>query len=59
MAKAYDYPEKVIEWYYADKKRLESYEMAALEDEVVEKLRSTAKIELKSISYDDALKVER
>lgn len=59
MAKAYDYPEKVIEWYYADKKRLESYEMAALEDEVVEKLRSAAKIELKSISYDDALKVER
>ncbi|OGT06170.1 MAG: trigger factor [Gammaproteobacteria bacterium GWF2_41_13] len=59
MAKAYDYPEKVIEWYYADKKRLESYEMAALEDEVVEQLKKSAKFEIKSISYDDAIKADR
>jgi trigger factor len=55
VSKGYDQPEQIIDWYYADKKRLEQFEMVAMEDGVVDKLLSSAKVKEKSLGVEEAL----
>jgi trigger factor len=55
MASTYQEPEEVINWYYSNQEQLASVESKVLEDQVVEKLLESAKIEEKECSYQDAI----
>lgn len=55
IARSYEDPGQVIQWYYSDQKRLADVEALALEDEVVKWLLQRAKIAEKQFSFDDIM----
>ena len=55
MASTYQDPDEVINWYYSNQEQLASVESKVLEDQVVEKLLESAKIEEKECSYQEAI----
>jgi len=55
-AQSNDDPQKVIDWYMADKKRLAYFEQLNLEDQIVAKLLESAKVKEKTINLDEVMK---
>lgn len=55
MAKSYESPEAVINWYYADEKRLHDVRQMVLEDQVVEWLVEQAKVTDKTVTFADMM----
>lgn len=55
MAKSYEKPEDVINWYYADKKRLNDVQQMVLEDQAVEWVISQAKVTDETVSFSDVM----
>ena len=55
MAKSYESPEDVVNWYYADEKRLHDVRQMVLEDQVVEWLVSQAKVTDKAVTFADMM----
>lgn len=55
VAAAYDEPTKVVEWYYADRRRLRQLETAVLEQQAVDWLLERARINEQPLSYDELM----
>ena len=55
VARSYDDPNEVINWYYGDSNRLAEVEALALEDEVVKWVLSKADVSDKQLSFDDLM----
>ena len=55
VARSYDDPNEVINWYYGDPKRLAEVEALVLEDEVVKWVLDKAKVTEKQLSFDDLM----
>jgi trigger factor len=55
MAKSYERPEDVINWYYSDEKRLEDVKQMVLEDQTVEWLVAQAKVSDQVVNFDDVM----
>lgn len=55
IAKPYDQPDQVVNWYYGDEAQLQQVEMAVLEDQVVEHVLSLAKVSTLPSSYDEVI----
>jgi len=59
MAKTYEQPQEVIDWHYADKKRLDEIEALVLENSVVDWVLTQAKVTKKQISFADLTQSEK
>ncbi|MGZ4958185.1 MAG: trigger factor [Methylomonas sp.] len=59
MAKSYEKPEDVINWYYADKKRLNDVQQMVLEDQAVEWVVSQAKITDETVGFSDVMEKQQ
>lgn len=55
MALSYERPEEVINWYYADEKRLDEVKNMVLEDQAVDWLVAKAKVQDESLSFYDLM----
>ena len=55
QAQAYEHPQEVVRWYYQQPERLRELESMALEDNVVEWALSKAKVEDKTIAFDELM----
>ncbi|MGZ8159652.1 MAG: trigger factor [Methylobacter sp.] len=55
MAKSYERPEDVINWYYSDKSRLNDVQQMVLEDQTIEWLVAQAKVSDETIKFSDAM----
>lgn len=55
QAQSYENPQEVVRWYYQQPERLREFESMALEDNVVEWALATAKIEEKSVAFDELM----
>lgn len=51
LSQAYDKPDEVVSWYYADKQRMASVEYVVLEDQAVEKLLELIQVETVATDY--------
>jgi trigger factor len=58
MASVYQEPQQVIDWYKNNPEQLNQLKAVVLEEQVVEKVLETAKVEEKEMSYQDAVKPE-
>ncbi len=56
LAATYDEPSKVVEWYYADRRRLQQIESLVLEEEVVDWLLGRAQLQDQPMSYEELMK---
>ena len=54
-AQSYEDPTEVVRWYYGDKQRLADVEAQALEDNVVQFVLSKAKVEDKTVPFDELM----
>lgn len=54
-ADSYEQPDEVVQWYYADKSRLEGPTSMALEESVVDFVLSKAKVEEKPVAFDELM----
>ena len=55
FASNYDDTENAVKWFYEDQKRLEEPRALATEDNVVDWVLKTCKVETKKVNFDDAL----
>jgi trigger factor len=55
MAKSYEKPEDVVNWYYEDKKRLNDVHQMVLEDQAVEWVVIKAKITDETVGFSDVM----
>jgi trigger factor len=55
MAKSYEKPEDVINWYYADKDRLNDVQQMVLEDQAVDWVVSQSKITDETVGFSDVM----
>ncbi len=55
VAASYDEPAKVVEWYYADRRRLRQLETAVLEQQAIDWLSERARINEQPLSYDELM----
>lgn len=55
MAASYNEPAKVVDWYYADRRRLRQLETAVLEQLAVDWLLEHATINEQAVSYDELM----
>jgi trigger factor len=55
MAKSYERPKDVIDWYYSDESRLNDVRQMVLENQAIEWLVSQAKVSDEIISFNDAM----
>ena len=55
FASNYDDTENAVKWFYEDQKRLEEPRALATEDNVVDWVFKTCKVEIKKVNFDDAL----
>jgi trigger factor len=55
IASTYEDPQEVIDWYYADKQRLQQLEGLVLEDAVVDWVFAQADVSNKQSSFDEAM----
>lgn len=52
-ATAYQKPDELVDWYFQDEKRLESFRSLALEEQVVDALLEQATVNEKNVSYQE------
>ena len=57
FAESYEDPQEVIDWYFADRQRLQGPMNLALEANVVDFVLSKAKVTEKTLSFDDVMAV--
>jgi len=55
MAKSYEKPEDVVNWYYADKNRLNDVQQMVLEDQAVDWVVSQAKVTDETVGFSDVM----
>ena len=55
MAKSYEKPEDVVNWYYSDDSRLNDVQQMVLEDQAVEWVLERAKITDTSVGFEDVM----
>jgi len=55
MAKSYERPEDVINWYYSDEKRLDDVRQMVLEDQTVEWLLAQATVADETVSFSSVM----
>ncbi len=55
MAKSYERPEDVVNWYYADEKRLNDVQQMVLEDQTIEWLVAQAKVTDETVNFSDVM----
>jgi trigger factor len=55
MAKSYERPKDVVDWYYSDESRLNDVRQMVLENQAIDWLVSQAKVSDESISFNDAM----
>jgi trigger factor len=55
MAKSYERPKDVVDWYYSDDSRLNDVRQMVLENQAIEWLVSQAKVSDETISFNDAM----
>ncbi|WP_101759432.1 trigger factor [Oceanicoccus sp. KOV_DT_Chl] len=58
FASTYEDPEEVVNYYYSNQQQLQEIQAMVLEDSVVEKLLSIAKVTEKKCSYDEVMAPE-
>jgi trigger factor len=56
IAEQYEKPEEVVSWVYSNPQQLQQIEGAVLEEQVVDLVLDSAKVEEKAMSYQDAVK---
>jgi trigger factor len=54
-AQSYEKPEEVVRWYYQQQDRLREVESIVLEDNVVQWALSKARVEDKSVAFDELM----
>ena len=59
LAQSYENPTEVVEWYYADKKRLNDVRQMVLEDQSVEWIVSQIKIVEQNANFSDVMDKQR
>ena len=59
MAKSYERPEDVINWYYSDESRLNDVQQMVLEDQTIEWLVARAKVSDETINFNDVMGKQR
>ncbi len=55
MAKSYERPEDVVNWYFADKSRLNDVQQMVLEEQTVDWLLAQAKVSEETLSFSDVM----
>jgi len=55
MAKSYERPVDVINWYYSDESRLSDVQQMVLEDQAIEWLASQAKVSDETVNFSDVM----
>ena len=55
IAKSYERPEDVINWYYSDESRLSDVQQMVLEDQAIEWLVGQAKVTDETVSFSDVM----
>lgn len=55
MAKSYERPEDVVNWYYADKSRLNDVQQMVLEDQAVAWIVGQAKVADVTVGFDQVM----
>ena len=55
MASAYDDPEQMVNWYYANQEQLQQVESAVMEEQVVDLILEQAKVKTKSFGFDELM----
>ncbi|MDO9140261.1 MAG: trigger factor, partial [Methylobacter sp.] len=55
MARSYERPQEVIDWYYSDKSRLNDVRQMVLENQAVDWIVAQAKVTDEAISFTDAM----
>ncbi|MCK9636178.1 trigger factor [Methylobacter sp. Wu8] len=55
MAKSYERPKDVVEWYYSDENRLNDVRQMVLENQTIDWLVAQAKVTDETISFSDAM----
>jgi trigger factor len=59
MAKSYERPEDVVNWYYSDESRLNDVQQMVLEDQTVEWLVAKAKVSEEKVNFNDVMGKQR
>ncbi|MCK9619060.1 MAG: trigger factor [Methylobacter sp.] len=55
MAKSYERPEDVVNWYYSDESRLNDVQQMVLEDQTIEWLVARAKVSEEKVNFNDVM----
>ena len=55
LAKPYDQPDQIVNWYYSNEQQLQQVEFAVLEDTVVDHVLIHAAVDVIDSSYDDII----
>ena len=55
MAKSYERPEEVVNWYYSDESHLNDVKQMVLEDQVIEWLVAQVKVSDETVSFSDVM----
>ncbi|MDD1627826.1 MAG: trigger factor [Methylococcaceae bacterium] len=55
MAKSYERPEDVVNWYYSDESRLNDVRQMVLEDQAIEWLVAQAKVSDETVNFSDVM----
>ncbi|HEY8272334.1 MAG TPA: trigger factor [Pseudobdellovibrionaceae bacterium] len=59
MAKSYERPEDVVNWYYSDESRLNDVQQMVLEDQTIEWLVARAKVSDETVNFNDVMAKQR
>ena len=59
LAATYESPEEVINWYYGNQEQLSAIESSVVEDQVFDYILDAAKVEDKTVSYQEVIKPEQ
>ena len=59
IAKSYEKPEEVVNWYYSDKVRLNDVQQVVLEDQAVEWVVSQAQVSDETVSFSDVMEKQQ
>ena len=59
IAATYEQPEEVVQYYRSNQQMMAGLEAAVLEEQVVEHLLASAKLEVEQQSYEEALKPDQ
>ena len=59
MAKSYDKPEDVVNWYYSDKTRLNDVQQMVLEDQAIDWVVSQASVTDETVGFNDVMEKQQ